>query len=59
MRTPSLAVAGSTGLPLRVIECTAAVIASMKVDAPGRAAKVTVVVDANVFSPVVRSRTTS
>jgi len=54
MRAPSAAPA-STDSPLSVMACTFAVIASMKVDAPGVAVKTTVVVDRNVSGPVVRS----
>ncbi len=55
MRTPSLTAATSSARPLSVIECTVFVIASMKVDDPGSAVKVTVVVLPNVSAPVVRS----
>ena len=59
MRTPSLTDAGSRLTPFRVTECTARVIASMKVEAPGVAVNLTVVVLPNVSGPVVRSRVTS
>jgi hypothetical protein len=58
MRAPSAA-AASSSVPLRVIVCTFAVSASMKVEMPGVAEKATVVVDRKVSGPAVRSRRTS
>ena len=59
MRTPSATSATSSDAPLRVTECTVAVIASMNVDAPSFALKRTVVVLRKVSGPVVRSSATS
>ena len=59
MRTPSLTSAGSSATPFRVTECTGAVIASMKVDAPSVAENRTVVSLRNTSGPVVTSSTTS
>ena len=59
MRMPSLTSAGSSATPLRVTECTSAVIASMNVEAPSVAANRTVVRLRNTSGPVVTSSTTS
>jgi hypothetical protein len=59
IRTPSETSAGSSSVPLSTTECTASVIASMNVVAPGLARKRTVVVERKRRSPRVRSRTTS
>ena len=56
MRTPSLTAATSSAVPLSVTECTVLVIASMKVDDPGIAENVTVVVLPKISEPLVRSR---
>ncbi len=58
MRAPSATPAPSS-VPLRVTECTSAVMASMKVDAPAEAVKRTVVTDRNVVSLEVRSSSMS
>ncbi len=59
IRESANAAAASIDRPLSVISRTLRAMRSMKVEAPGVAAKRTVVREPNTSGPVVRSRTTS